>query len=78
MGGINGINQSIFFERYPEKNPKYKKSYQKKLSVKSRHFILIAGPIIGLLTGTAIGGFALLVRRFINLPDYISIFSFIN
>ena len=61
-GVLNGLIQSIFFERYPEKNPKYRESYQKKLPVKPRYFVLIAGPIIGLVTGAVIGGLSLLVR----------------
>ena len=61
-GVLNGLIQSIFFERYLEKNPKYRESYQKKLPVKPRYFVLIAGPIIGLVTGAVIGGLSLLVR----------------
>src|ERR1044072_4530964 len=57
-GILNGLLQSIFFDRYLEKNPKYKESYQKKLPVKPRFFVLVAGSIIGIITGAAIGGLA--------------------
>jgi hypothetical protein len=64
-GILNGLIQSIFFERYLEKNPKYKDAYNKKMPVQPRFFVLLAGPVIGLLTGAAVGGLAILFQKYI-------------
>jgi hypothetical protein len=64
-GILNGLIQSIFFDRYLKKNPKYRESYNKKMPVKPRFFVLIAGPIIGLITGATVGGLAILFQKFI-------------
>lgn len=63
-GVLNGLVQSIFFDRYLQKNPRYKESYNKKMPVKPRIFVLIAGPIIGLITGATIGGLAILFQKY--------------
>ena len=63
-GILNGIIQSIFFDRYLKKNPKYKNAYQKKMPVRPRFFVLIAGPLIGLLTGVMVGGLAVLFQKY--------------
>jgi hypothetical protein len=63
-GILNGLIQSIFFDRYLQKNPKYKEAYNKKMPVKPRFFVLIAGPVIGLITGATIGGLAILIQKY--------------
>jgi hypothetical protein len=63
-GILNGLIQSIFFEKYLQKNPKYKEAYNKKMPVKPRFFVLIAGPVIGLITGATIGGLAILIQKY--------------
>ncbi len=57
-GFLSSAIQSIFFETYLKNNPKYAEGFNKSSRFKPRYLILIVGPIIGLITGTVLGGLA--------------------
>ncbi|HWC54041.1 MAG TPA: hypothetical protein VG676_10690 [Chitinophagaceae bacterium] len=57
-GCLSAAIQSIFFKTYLKNNPKYAEAFQKNTKIKSRYLILLVGPLMGLLTGTVLGGLA--------------------
>ena len=62
-GVFNSVLQSIFFNTYLKNNPRYKEAYAKNAVVKPRYFILLVGPMIGLVTGIVLGGLAWLCYK---------------
>ena len=62
-GVLNSAIQSIFFDTYLKNNPKYQEGFKKSSFVKPRYFILLVGPMIGLVTGTVLGGLAWLCQK---------------
>ena len=62
-GIFNSIIQSSFFDQYLTNNPNLQSSFNKSTSIKPQYFVLIMGPVIGLVTGAVLGGLALLLRR---------------
>ncbi|HVT84834.1 MAG TPA: hypothetical protein VHD35_06510 [Chitinophagaceae bacterium] len=63
-GCLSAAIQSIFFETYLKNNPKYAEAFNKKSRFKPRYLILLVGPMIGLLTGTVLGGLAWFFQNF--------------
>ena len=64
MWGIfNSIVQSFFFDAYLKNNPRYREAFIKNAAVKPRYFVLLVGPMIGLVTGTVLGGLAWLCQK---------------
>ena len=64
-GLLNGLIQSSFFDQYLANSPSLKDSFEKSASViKPRYFVLITGPLIGLVIGAVMGGLTLLFRTF--------------
>jgi len=62
-GIANGIIQSVFFDIYIVNNPQLQQNFQKVTFIKPRFFSLLAAPAIGLITGLALGGLSLLLRK---------------
>ena len=63
-GLLNGLIQSSFFDQYLANNPSLRGSFEKSVSIPPRYFVLITGPLTGLVTGAVIGGLTLLFRTF--------------
>ena len=57
-GCFSAMIQSMFFETYLKNNPKYAEAFSKSSRFKPRYLILLVGPMLGLLTGTVLGGLA--------------------
>ncbi|HYM92698.1 MAG TPA: hypothetical protein VET23_01050 [Chitinophagaceae bacterium] len=57
-GTLSSGIQSIFFETYLKNNPQYHKAFKKSAVLRPRYLILLVGPILGLITGTVLGGLA--------------------
>ena len=62
-GVLNGVIHSAFFDTYIMNNPSIQQAFQKKTFVQPRYFALITAPVIGLITGLALGGLSLLLKR---------------
>lgn len=62
-GICNGVLQSVFFDQYLANNPSLQASFKKSTFIQPQYFVLITGPAIGLITGAALGGLALLFRK---------------
>ena len=62
-GVINALTQSIFFDTYIANNPQARENFDKITFVQPRYFVLITGPVIGLVTGVVLGGLSLLLRK---------------
>ena len=63
-GCLSSAIQSIFFKTYLKKNPKYAEGFNKNSRFKPRYLILLVGPMLGLLTGTVLGGLAWFFQNF--------------
>lgn len=57
-GVFNGILQSTFLNIYLKNNPSYHKKYEKVKSRNYRLYVLLVGPMLGLVTGSVLGGLA--------------------
>ena len=62
-GCLSSLLQSIFFQTYLKNNPKYAEAFQKNQKINSRYLMLVVGPLMGLLTGTVVGGFAWFIQK---------------
>ena len=62
-GVWNGIIQSVFFDSYFSNNPSLQQNFQKNTFVQPRYFVLLTAPVVGLMTGLAIGGLSLLFKK---------------
>ena len=62
-GVLNGLIQSSFFDTYFANNPSLQKTFQKQAFVEARYFVLLAAPVIGLITGLILGGLSLLLKK---------------
>jgi len=62
-GILNAIIQSIFFDQYLASNPSLQERFKNTGSIKPQYFVLIMGPLIGLITGAVLGGLSLLLRK---------------
>ena len=63
-GVLNGLIQSTFFEQYLTHNPSLKGNFDKAAAfMNPRYFVLITGPVIGLVIGAAMGGLTLLFKK---------------
>ena len=62
-GIVNGLTQSAFFDTYLENNSYLQEGFKKTIFIQPRYFVLITGPIIGLITGLVVGGLSLLLKR---------------
>src|SRR5688572_13641957 len=64
-GLFNALLQSIFFSNYLANNPSVQENFNKVTFMSPRYFVLITGPVFGLITGAVMGGIALLLKRLI-------------
>lgn len=62
-GILNGLTQCVFFNTYLANNPQLQQNFQKLTFMQPRFFALLTGPVIGLLTGLALGGLAWLFKK---------------
>lgn len=62
-GALNGLTQSIFFDTYMANNPQLQQSFEKSTLMRPKYFVLVTGPIIGLVTGLFLGGLAILLKK---------------
>jgi len=62
-GILNGLTQSVFFDTYLTNNPSVQQNFQKKPFILPRYFVLVTGPIIGLITGLVLGRLSLLLKK---------------
>lgn len=62
-GVLRALVQSIFFTAYLKNNPSYREKYEKNKFFAFRYYILIVGPIVGIITGSVIGGLAWLFQK---------------
>ena len=62
-GVVNGVTQSVFFDTYIANNSYLQEGFKKTTFIQPRYFVLITGPIIGLITGLVVGGLSLLLKR---------------
>lgn len=62
-GIINGLTQSVFFDTYLANNPQLQQNFQKTTFMQPKYFVLVTGPIIGLITGLVLGGLSLLFKK---------------
>lgn len=62
-GVLNAIIQSSFFEQYLTNNPSIQDRFKSTGSIKPQLFVLITGPVIGLITGLVLWGLTLLLRK---------------
>lgn len=62
-GILNALIQSSFFTQYLANNPNLQDRFKNTGSIKPQYFVLIMGPVIGLVTGSLLGGLTLLLRK---------------
>ncbi len=62
-GIINGLTQSSFFDTYLLNNPSLQEGFKKTTFIQPRYFVLITGPIIGIISGLVLGGLTLLFKK---------------
>ena len=62
-GIYNGAIQCAFFDIYFTNNPSIQQNFQKNSFIQPRYFVLLTGPIIGLITGLILGGLSLLLKK---------------
>lgn len=62
-GILNGITQSVFFDKYMANNTSLQDSFKKVTFVQPRYFVLMTAPVIGLITGAVLGGLSLLLKK---------------
>ncbi len=62
-GILNAIIQSVFFDQYLANNPSLQERFKNTASLKPQVFVLIMGPVIGLVTGAVLGGLTSLLRK---------------
>jgi hypothetical protein len=62
-GMLNGITQSAFFDQYLANNTNLKERFKQSSFMRPRYFVLVTGPIIGLITGLVLGGLTLLLKK---------------
>ncbi len=62
-GILNAIIQSSFFDQYLTNNPNHQERFKNTGSLKPQYFVLIMGPLIGLVTGAALGGLTILLKK---------------
>jgi hypothetical protein len=62
-GIINGLTQSVFFDTYLSNNPQLQQNFSKTSFMQPKYFVLVTGPIIGLITGLVLGGLSLLLKK---------------
>lgn len=62
-GMSNSLSQFIFFEQYLLNNPVAREGFGKITFIAPRLFTLFAGAIIGLTTGTVLGGLTFLLKK---------------
>lgn len=62
-GLLNGILQSAFFDQYLSNNPNWQDRFKQSTFIPPRFFVLITGVVLGLITGIALGGLTLLLKK---------------
>jgi len=62
-GVLNGIAQSVFFDQYLANNTNLQERFKQSTFMHPRYFVLLTGPVIGLITGLVLGGLALLFKK---------------
>jgi len=62
-GVLNAIIQSSFFDQYLTNNPNLQERFKNTGSLKPQYFVLIMGPVIGLITGAVLGGLSILLKK---------------
>lgn len=62
-GVLNGIIQSAFFDQYLAHNPNLQERFKQSTFIRPRYFVLVTGPVIGLITGLVLGGLTLLLKK---------------
>lgn len=62
-GIINGLTQSVFFDTYLSNNLQLQQNFSKTIFMQPKYFVLVTGPIIGLITGLVLGGLSLLLKK---------------
>ena len=62
-GILNAIIQSGFFDQYLANNTNLQERFKNTGSIKPQYFVLIMGPLIGLVTGVVLGGLSILLKK---------------
>lgn len=62
-GVLNSIIQSAFFDQYLANNTNLQERFKQPVFIKPRYFVLVTGPVIGLITGLFLGGLTLLLKK---------------
>ena len=62
-GVLNGITQSAFFDQYLANNTNLQERFKQSSVIKPRYFVLMTGPVIGLITGLVLGGLTFLFKK---------------
>ena len=62
-GVLNGLTQSAFFDQYLANNENLQEGFKQSSLMQPRYFVLVTGPIIGLITGLVLGGLTLLLKK---------------
>jgi len=62
-GVFNALCQHFFFEKYMANNLPLRENFNKITFIQPKYFVLITGPLIGLITGAVLGGLSLLVKK---------------
>ena len=62
-GIFNAIIQSSFFDQYLMNNSNLQERFKDTGSIKPQYFVLIMGPLIGLITGALLGGLSILLKK---------------
>jgi len=62
-GILNGVIQSAFFDQYIANNPHLQANFNRTTAFNPRYLGLLSGPVIGIVTGLALGGMTLLCGK---------------
>ena len=62
-GVLNGLIQSAFFDQYLANNTNLQERFKQSSFMQPRYFVLVTGPIIGLITGLVLGGLTFLLKK---------------
>jgi hypothetical protein len=62
-GVLNGVTHSVFFDQYLANNTNLQERFKQSTFIQPRYFVLVTGPVIGLITGLVLGGLVLLFKK---------------
>ncbi len=62
-GVLNGITQSAFFDHYLANNPNLREQFKQSSFIQPRYVALAMGAFTGVITGLALGGLTLLLKK---------------